>query len=298
MKDIELGGLFFSSKLIKSILTRETAGECKLEQIITFIQENLVEFIQGIVAAILILLIGFWGAKFVRRIVKQLLVKWQVDATLVGFLGNLAYVTVCGFVILAALSSVGVQTASLVAIFGAAGLAIGLALQGSLSNFAAGVLMLFFRPFKVGDLIEAGGVTGFVEEIQLFTTTIVTPDNKFAIVPNAKITADNIVNYSTKPFIRLDMVFGVGYEADIDRVKSIIEDELSQDERIIKDPAPTVAILELGDSSVNFAVRPNVTVANYWGVYFDTHERLKKRFDKEGISIPFPQRDVHLYNAN
>ncbi|MGK7909510.1 MAG: mechanosensitive ion channel family protein [Synechococcus sp.] len=269
-----------------------------MDQLITFIQENLVEFAQGIIAAILILLIGFWGAKFVRRIVKQLLVKWQVDATLIGFLGNLAYIAVCGVVIMAALGSVGVQTASLVAIFGAAGLAIGLALQGSLSNFAAGVMMLFFRPFKVGDLIEGGGVTGFVEEIQLFTTTIVTPDNKFAIVPNAKISGDNIVNYSTKPFIRLDMVFGVGYEADIDRVKSIIEDELASDERILKDPAPTVAILELGDSSVNFAVRPNVTVANYWGVYFDTHERLKKRFDREGISIPFPQRDVHLYSAN
>ena len=264
-------------------------------ELLTFLGENAVGFLLSILACIAILIVGLWGAKFVKRIVNRILVRQQVDPTLVAFICNLIYYVIATFVILAALHSVGIQTASLVAIFGAAGLAVGLALQGSLSNFASGVLLLLFRPFKVGDKIEAAGVRGVVEELQLFTTTIVTEDNRFAIIPNSKISADNIINYSTKPYIRLDMVFGVGYEADIDRVKSIIEDELARDERVLKDPPPTVAVLELADSSVNFAVRPNVTVANYWGVYFDTHERLKKRFDREGISIPFPQQDIHIF---
>ena len=266
-------------------------------ELLTFLGENAVGFLLSVVAAIAILIVGLWVARFVKRIVKQLLLKREMDPTLVVFIANLVYYTAATFVILAALGSVGIQTASLVAIFGAAGLAVGLALQGSLSNFAAGVLLLLFRPFKVGDLIEAGGVTGFVEELQLFTTTIVTPDNKFAIVPNSKIGGDNIVNYSTKPYIRLDMVFGVGYEADIDRVKSIVEDELARDDRVLKDPPPTVAIWELADSSVNFAVRPYVTVANYWGVYFDTHERLKS--DSIARASAFPSRSgTFTYSRN
>ena len=269
-----------------------------MEGIVTFLSENAVGFLINIAAAIAILLIGLWVAKFVRKVAKRLMVNAQMDPTLVGFVGNIVYYVIAAFIALAALNRVGVQTASLVAIFGAAGLAVGLALQGSLSNFAAGVLLLIFRPFKLGDLIEAGGVTGFVEDIQLFTTIVVTPDNKFVIVPNSKIGADNIVNFSTKPYIRLDMVFGIGYEADIDRAKAVIQDILAQDPRVLKDPAPTVAVTELADSSVNFAVRPNVTVADYWGVYFDTHESIKKRFDEEGISIPFPQQDVHMFSTN
>ena len=252
----------------------------------------------NLIAALVIIIIGLWVAGFVRKLAKRLMVKGQVEPTLIGFISNMVYYVLAAFVALAALNRVGVQTASLVAIFGAASLAIGLALQGSLSNFAAGVLLLIFRPFKLGDLIEAAGVTGVVEEIQLFTTIVVTLDNKYVIVPNSKIGADNIVNYSTKPYIRLDMVFGIGYDADIDRAKAIVQDILASDERVLKDPAPTVAVTELADSSVNLAVRPNVTVADYWGVYFDTHERIKKRFDQEGISIPFPQRDVHMFSAN
>ncbi|MGK7911276.1 MAG: mechanosensitive ion channel family protein [Synechococcus sp.] len=269
-----------------------------MDGIVEFITTKGVSIAGNIAFALIILIAGLWGAGIARRLAKRLMVNAKVDPTLVGFLSNMVYYAIAAFIVLAALSRIGIQTASLVAIFGAAGLAVGLALQGSLSNFAAGVLILIFRPFKLGDLIEGGGTTGFVEEIQLFTTILVTPDNKYVIVPNAKIGGDNIVNYSTKPYIRLDMVFGIGYEADIDRAKAIVQDILAGDERVFKDPAPTVAVTELADSSVNLAVRPNVTVADYWGVYFDTHERIKKRFDQEGISIPFPQRDVHMFSAN
>ncbi len=269
-----------------------------MEGFIEFITTTGASLAFNLIAAAVILFIGLWVAGFARKLAKRLLVNAKMDPTLIGFIGNLVYYALAAFVALAALNRVGVQTASLVAIFGAAGLAVGLALQGSLSNFAAGVLILIFRPFKLGDLIEAGGVTGFVEEIQLFTTIVVTPDNKYVIVPNSKIGADIIVNYSTKPYIRLDMVFGIGYEADIDRAKAVVQDILASDERVFKDPAPTIAVTELADSSVNLAVRPNVTVADYWGVYFDTHEKVKKRFDQEGISIPFPQRDIHMFSAN
>ena len=269
-----------------------------MQEIIGFLQEHFVELSLGIVAAILILWIGLWVAKILRKIVENLLRKAELDSTLVSFVGNLTYIAASVFVILAALNQLGVQTASFVAVVGAAGLAIGLALQGSLANFAAGVLLIIFRPFKKGDLIEGGGALGVVEDIQIFTTTLKTPENKTIIVPNAKMGGDNIINYSTKPHIRLDLVYGVGYEADIDRVKAVIADVLNQDERITKDPAPTIGVLELADSSVNFAVRPWVTVADYWDVFFDTNERIKKRFDAEGINIPYPQQDVRMYSAN
>jgi small conductance mechanosensitive channel len=189
----------------------------------------------------------------------------------------------------------GIQTTSFIAVLGAAGLAVGLALQGSLSNFAAGVLMIIFRPFKVGDFIEAAGVAGTVEEIQIFTTQLATPDNKTIIIPNGKLTADNIVNYSTKGTRRADMVFGIGYEDDIDKARDIITEILSNDERVLKDPPLQVAVSELADSSVNFVTRAWVNAGDYWGVVFAATETVKKRFDAEGISIPFPQRDVHVY---
>jgi len=174
-------------------------------------------------------------------------------------------------------------------------LAIGLALQGSLANFAAGFLMIIFRPFKVGDYIEGAGVAGTVEIIQIFTTQLKSPDNKTIIVPNAKLTADNIVNYTTKGTRRMDMVVGIGYESDIDKAKAILEELVSHDERVLKDPPHTIAVSELADSSVNFVVRPWVSVPDYWNLWFDLTEKIKKRFDEEGISIPFPQRDVHVY---
>ena len=182
-------------------------------------------------------------------------------------------------------------------IIAAAGLAVGFALQGTLGNFAAGVMLIVFRPFKIGDFIEAGGVTGTVEEIQIFCTIIKTGDNKKVIVPNSDIGGGTITNYSAKPTRRVDMVFGIGYEDDIKKAKQVLERILKADERILKDPAPVIAVSELADSSVNFVVRPWVKSSDYWGVFWDTHETVKVEFDKEGISIPFPQQDVHMHQV-
>jgi small conductance mechanosensitive channel len=215
---------------------------------------------------------------------------------LTGFVANLSYAGLIAFVIIAALNKLGVQTASFIAVVGAAGLAIGLALQGSLANFAAGVLMIIFRPFRAGDFIEGAGTAGTVEEVQIFTTQLKTPDNKTIIIPNANILGDNIVNYSTKGSRRVDMVFGIGYEDDIDKARGIILDILQNDQRVYKDPAPVAYLSELADSSVNFTVRCWSKADDYWDVFFETTEKVKKRFDAEGVSIPFPQRDVHLYS--
>lgn len=259
------------------------------------VQELFAVFGVRIIAAIVILIVGWWVAKIIRNSLRNVLTKRQVDPLLVSFVGHLAYALLMVFVILAALGKLGVQTTSFVAVVGAVGLAIGLALQGALANFAAGVLMLIFKPFKVGDFIEGAGTMGSVEEIQIFTTKLKTPDNKSVIVPNAKLTGDNITNYSAKDMRRVDFVFGVAYGEDIEKVKTVIEDVLSKDERILTDPPVTIGLLELGDSSVNFAVRPWVKTADYWNVYFAVNEAIKKRFDAEGITIPFPQRDVHMY---
>ena len=259
------------------------------------IQDLLMIYGLNLLAAILIFIVGRWLAKFASKMLDMLMSRHAVDQTLRSFACHLTYIALLAFVIIAALGRLGIQTASFVAVLGAAGLAIGLALQGSLANFAAGVLMIIFKPFKVGDYVEGAGTAGIVEEIQIFTTTLRTPDNKTIIVPNGKISSDNIVNYSTKPTRRVDMIFGVSYTDDIDKVKSIIAEVLSEDSRILKEPAPQIALSELADSSVNFVVRPWVNAADQWPVYFDTHEKLKKRFDAEGVSIPFPQRDVHLY---
>jgi len=266
-----------------------------MEQVIAKVQELISVFGLKIIAAIAIYIFGRWLAKFLKNLSVKLMTKGKVDPTLVTFLGHVVYVGLLVFVILAALGQLGVQTTSFIAVIGAAGLAVGLALQGSLSNFAAGVLMIIFRPFKVGDLIEGAGVLGTVEEIQIFTTLLLTPDNRAVIVPNAKLSADNIINYTAKPDRRIDLVFGVSYSDNIDKVKEVISDVLSQDNRILGDPPPTIGLLEMADSSINFAVRPWVKPADYWGVYFDINEKMKKRFDAEGISIPFPQRDVHVY---
>jgi small conductance mechanosensitive channel len=250
------------------------------------------------VAAAAILLLGWWASKIARGSVVKILKRREADPMLVAFVGTITYVLLLTFVILASLGKLGVQTTSFVAVIGAAGLAVGLALQGALANFAAGVLMLVFKPFKEGDYIEGAGTSGSVEQIQIFTTKLKTPDNKLVIIPNAKLTSDNIVNYSAKDTRRVDMVFGIAYGDDIDKAKALIHEELAKDDRILKDPAPTVALVELADSSVNFVVRPWVNTADYWNVYFATHEAIKKRMDAEGIHIPFPQRDVHLYRHN
>ena len=246
-----------------------------------------------ILTALVILVIGRWIARAFGRLVQR-----NVDPTLTGFVGSLTYYTLFTFVVLAALSQLGIQTTSFIAVIGAAGLAVGLALQGSLANFAAGFMLIFFRPFRVGDYIEGAGVAGTVEYIQIFTTQLKTPDNKVIIIPNAKLTDDNIVNWSATGTRRVDMVFGIGYEDDIDMAKSIMQEVLAADERILKNPPPQIALSELADSSVNFVVRPWVNTGDYWGVYFDVTETIKKRFDAAGVSIPFPQRDVHLYQSN
>jgi small conductance mechanosensitive channel len=209
----------------------------------------------------------------------------------------MVYYALLIFVVIAALGQIGIQTASFVAIVGAAGLAIGLAMQGSLSNFAAGVLIIIFKPFKIGDFVEMAGTAGVVENIMIFTTEMKTGDNKKIIVPNSSVLGGVITNYSANDTRRVDLVMGIGYNDDIDKAKQVLEEIINADERILKDPAPLIAVSELADSSVNFAVRPWVKSADYWAVYFSLNETVKKRFDQEGISIPYPQQDIHLHKT-
>jgi small conductance mechanosensitive channel len=266
-----------------------------MEEILDKIYQLLTVYGLKILAALAIFIVGRWVARIVRKLVQRVMNKGKVDPTLVTFTANLAYIGLLAFIVIAALGQLGIQTTSFIAVLGAAGLAVGLALQGSLSNFAAGFLLIIFRPFKVGDLIEGAGVFGVVEAIQIFTTQLKTADNKTVIVPNAKLTDDNIVNWTVKGTRRVDMVMGIGYEDDIDKARSLMADIIAADDRILKDPAPQISVSELADSSVNFVVRPWVKVEDYWGVYFDLTEKIKKSFDANGISIPFPQRDVHVY---
>jgi small conductance mechanosensitive channel len=261
-----------------------------MEEIMDKVYQLLTVYGLKVLAALVIFVIGRWVAKGLRKLTKS-----QVDSTLVTFVSNLTYVGVLAFIIIAALGQLGIQTTSFIAVLGAAGLAVGLALQGSLSNFAAGFLLIIFRPFKVGDLIEGAGVFGVVESIGIFTTQLKTADNKTVIVPNAKLTDDNIVNWTVKGTRRVDLVFGIGYEDDIDKARTLISGIIAADDRIFKEPEPQVAVSELADSSVNFVVRPWVKVNDYWDVYFDLTEKIKKAFDANGVSIPFPQRDVHVY---
>ncbi len=248
-----------------------------------------------ILAAAAVLVIGRIIAMLIKKMIVKMMQKSKQDETLVSFVSSLVYVAMMAFVVIAALGKLGIQTASFVAIIGAAGLAIGLALQGSLANFASGVLMIIFKPFKVGDYIEGAGTAGVVEEIQIFTTMLATPDNKEVIIPNAQMTGGNIINYSSKGTRRIDMNAGIGYGDDIDKARKVLEEILAAEDRILKDPEPTIAVAELADSSVNFVVRPWVNIADYWDVKFALTEAIKKQFDASGVSIPFPQSDVHLY---
>jgi small conductance mechanosensitive channel len=220
--------------------------------------------------------------------------KGTSDPMLVRFMGNLVYFGLLIFVVLAAIAQMGVQTTSVVAALGAAGFAVGLALQGSLGNFAAGILLLVLRPFRVGHFIDGAGVSGTVEEVHIFSTLLRTPDNKSIVIPNSQLTGSIITNFSAKSERRVDLTYGVSYSDDLDKVRTVITDVLSQDQRILPDPAPVIGLMSLGDSSVNFVVRPWVKSEDYWAVLFDLNEAMKKRFDAEGISIPFPQRDVHI----
>ena len=266
-----------------------------MEQITLKLQEWIVLYGLKVIAAVAILVIGWLAAKGIRAIIRRMLQKGNIEEILIAFVSSLCYVGIMAFVIIAALGKLGVQTASFVVVLGAAGLAIGLALQNSLANFAAGVLMIIFKPFKVGDFIEGGGIAGAVEQIGIFTTELNSPDNKKIIVPNSKMTSDNIINYTAKDIRRVDIVAGVSYEDNLDKVREVLEGILAKDARILKDPAPAIGVLELADSSVNVAVRPWVKTSDYWDVYFATQEKIKKQFDAEGITNPFPQRDVHMY---
>jgi small conductance mechanosensitive channel len=242
--------------------------------------------------------VGTWIARLIKRAASKVMHKRGLDPIIIGFVTNFLYIGLLVFVVLAALERVGVRTTSFVAVIGAAGLAIGLALQGSLANFAAGFLMVIYRPFKKGDYVEAAGTAGIVDEIQVFTTILKTPDHRRVIVPNSNVMGDNITNYSALDTRRLDLTFGVGYSDDIKKVKAVLMQIAQSDERVLKDPAPQVLLDELADSSVNFIMRVWVKSADYWGFRFDTMENVKLAFDREGISIPFPQRDVHVFQQS
>ena len=250
-----------------------------------------------VLAALAIFIIGRWVAKGIRRGVRRMMEKGGADPIIIGFVGSIVYIALLAFVVIAALGQLGIQTTSFIAILGAAGLAVGLALQGSLANFAAGFLMIIFRPFKVGDFVEAAGVAGVVKDMQIFTTTMKTGDNKTIIIPNAKISGDNIINYSAEENRRVDMTVGVAYDADLSKVRDVLNDIISKEERILSDPPPQVAVAELADSSVNFIVRVWTKSGDYWGVKFDATETIKNRFDEAGIGIPFPQRDIHIVSG-
>jgi small conductance mechanosensitive channel len=250
-----------------------------------------------ITVAVAIFIVGRLIAKMVARFTKRMMKRAKLDDMLTAFLGNILYVALLVVVVIAALDQLGVQTTSLIAVFGAAGLAVGLALKDSLSNFSSGVMLIVFRPFKVGDFIEAAGQAGVIEEVRIFSTIMKTGDNREIIIPNSHIYSGPIINVSARPTRRIDMVFGIGYDDDIRRAKELVNAAFAADERILQDPAPAVAMVELADSSVNFNVRPWVKTADYWAVRSDLMERIKLSFDENGISIPYPQRDVHMHNA-
>ncbi len=265
-----------------------------METILTTIYQYLAEYGLKILGAIIIFVVGKWLAKIISQITEKALIKAKIEKTLAKFVKNLTNIALLIFVVIAALASLGVETTQFAVVIGAAGLAIGLALQGSLANFASGFLMIIFRPFKVGDFIEASGIKGTVKEIQIFNTILSTPDNLRAIIPNAHVTGGNIINYTVNGKRRVDLVIGISYGDDLRKAKKIIQDTLAADQRVLQDPAPTVAVSELADSSVNFVVRPWVEPTDYWNVYFETIENVKLALDKNGITIPFPQRDVHM----
>lgn len=249
------------------------------------------------VLALVVLFVGFWIIKRVVGLLGSVMQKNEVELTLKRFLESLVGIILKALLLISVASMIGIETTSFIAIIGAAGLAIGLALQGSLANFAGGVLLLLFKPYKVGEFIETCGHMGTVHSIQIFTTVLKTPDNKTIIIPNGPIANGSITNFSTEATRRVDMEFGIGYGDDIDHTKSVLNRLIDADSRILRDPEPAVLLGALADSSVNFKMRVWVNAADYWGVYFDMHESVKKTFDAEGISIPFPQQDVHMHQV-
>jgi small conductance mechanosensitive channel len=268
------------------------------EALLASAQTSGVEFGIKAVIAILIFYVGRTIARLITRGLHNVMQKQEVDKILETFVCNLAYWTMMTFVIIATINQIGIQTTSLIAIMGAAGLAVGLALQGSLANFAAGVLIVLFRPYRVGDFVEAAGIAGVVTQVQILTTMLKTGDNKTIIVPNGQIMGSIITNYSANETRRVDLTVGVAYEDDLDKVRDTLQSLIKADDRILDEPECLIAVAELANSSVNFTVRPWVKTEDFWAVKFDLTEAIKKRFDEEGISIPFPQQDVHIYNKS
>ncbi len=251
-----------------------------------------------VLTAILIVLIGSWIAKAIRRGIRKGMNRKKLDATITNFTCSVTYALLMAFIVVAALGQLGVQTSSIVAILGASALAVGLALQGSLSNLAAGVLLMVTRPFKAGDYVETAGNAGVVEAISLLNTTLKSIDNKKIIVPNSGIIGNPIINYTAEQKRRVDLKVGVSYKSDLRKVRQVLMDEILKNDKILKDPAPMVGVVEMASSSVNLVVRPWVKTADYWDVYFALTENIKLRLDAEGIGIPFPQTDVHLYRED
>ena len=266
-----------------------------MNELIKQIEEWLALYGLKIVGAAAILVLGIAAAKMLTRLIRRIMRKAKMDETLVSFGGNIIHFFLVGFVVIAALNQVGFQTASLIAVLGAAGLALGLALQSNLSSLASGVLILLFRPFRIGDFVEVAGVSGTVESIGILTTNLKLPDGRTAIIPNTKVYGDKLINFFSTPNRRIDLVIGIGYGDDLLKAKQVLNQILAEDARVLGDPAPTVQVLELADSSVNFAVRPWVSNSDFWNTRCDLIEKIKLRLDAEGISIPFPQTDVHLF---
>jgi len=256
---------------------------------------TLLSWAWRILAALLIFAIGRWVARRVRNAVKRLMTSRGLDEMLVGFLGAILYSVLLVAVVIAAVSQLGIQTTPLIALLGAAGLAVGLALQSSLGNLASGVMLVLFRPFTRGDYVEAGGTAGTVDEVGIFNTVLNTPDNRRVIVPNAQITNDTITNYSAHDTRRIDMIVGVSYSDDLRVAREAIEKTVHEHERVLTDPAPVIWVMDLADSSVNFAVRPWVQSVDYWEVRNELLEQLKRALEDAGCSIPFPQRDIYVH---
>ena len=261
------------------------------------VDRYLVPFLINLIIALAVFYVGRAIARTLVKVLGKVLDRAKVDESLNKFLCDLAYGLLLVVVVIAALERLGVQTTAAVAVLGAMGLAVGFALQGSLGNFASGVMIIMFKPYKVGDLVKLSDHVGVVDSIKVFNTTIITLDNRTVIIPNGNITGSTIENISGQGTIRIDMVFGIGYDDDIKKAKEIMMGILKDDDRVLAEPAPTVAVCELGDSSVNFAVRPWVDPDVYWDVYFDTHENIKLALDEAGISIPYPQQDVHMHQV-
>ncbi len=262
------------------------------------IQQYAIEYGVKIVIALVILLVGKWLAKAVSNFCEKSMTKYKVDVTLTSFLGNIIYYALLVAVVLAAVGQLGINTTSFLTVLGAASLAVGLALKDSLANFSSGVLLILFRPFNVGDLVNIAGETGKVEKITIFNTIINTADNQRKIIPNGAIANETVTNINANPTRRIELIIGIGYDDDIKHAKETLETIMTSDSRVLEDPAPLVAVSNLGASSVDLIIRPWVKTSDYWDVYFDLIETVKLTFDEKQISFPYPQQDVHLYKTD